>query len=377
VDRWKARDLGGTCRNRGCTPKKILVAAGHAIDEIGRARAHKICVAEPHLDWAALIDREKRMISHIPGALARTMADRGVDVIRGKAAFEGPNQIRVRDRTLKAEHIVIATGSMYARAGTKVTILEVLPALLPASDADAVDRLVAESRRIGVQILTNVKVRCVERRDGHLRVSLDHGDKECTIQADRVVNGAGRIANVDGLNLEAARVRHCDGRMETDAYLRSVSNSAVHICGDVVSTSPQLSPIATYEGRLVGRNIVEGPVEQPDYASIPVCVYTVPPLATVGLTEAKVRELGKSIRNHSNDMSDWLSARTYNESTAWTKVIVDEVTDRVLGAHLVGHAAEELINLFAMAMKFGITASQIRSMIYAFPSFSADIKSML
>jgi glutathione reductase (NADPH) len=168
-------NLGGTCPNRGCTPKKVLVAAGHSIDEIHRARAHQICVDKPHLDWAALIDREKQMISHIPGALART--DRGVNVIRSKAAFEGPNQIRIADRSIRAEHIVIATGSrprtlpipgaeymitsddvlsernqprevvfigggvialelghVYARAGTKVTILEVLlPSFRPAT----------------------------------------------------------------------------------------------------------------------------------------------------------------------------------------------------------------------------------------------------
>ena len=251
---------------------------------------------------------------------------------------------------------------MYARAGTKVTILEALPTLLLASDADAVERICLESRRIGIQILTSVKVCRVDARNECLRVVFEHCGKECAIEADRVVNGAGRVANVEGLELDAGGVRHRDGRIETDAYLRSVSNPAVHICGDVVSTSAQLSPIATYEGQLVGRNIVEGPVGQPDYASIPFCVYSVPALAGVGLTEAQARKLGTAIKVHSNDMSDWLSARTYNESTAWAKVIVDEVTDGILGAHLVGHSAEELINLFALAMNCGITASQVRSM---------------
>jgi len=106
-------------------------------------------------------------------------------------------------------------------------------------------------------------------------------------------------------------------------------------------SSPQLSPIATYEGQIVGRNIVEGPKHKPDYASIPSCVYTVPALASVGLTEAKAKELGHKTKIHSNDMRDWLSSRTYNEAVAWAKVIVDEATDRILGAHMVGHAGEE------------------------------------
>src|SRR5215813_1016594 len=103
--------LGGTCPNRGCTPKKVLVAAGHALHEIERARGLDISVGEPRLDWAALIDREKKMISHLPASFARSLADRGVDVIRGQAAFAGPNAVRVDRRTVTARHIVIATGS--------------------------------------------------------------------------------------------------------------------------------------------------------------------------------------------------------------------------------------------------------------------------
>jgi glutathione reductase (NADPH) len=109
------RDLGGTCPNRGCTPKKILVAAGHALHEIKRASVHHIAVGKPKLDWAALIDREKDMIKDIPANLARSMARRQVEVIKGHAAFAGPNAIRVDNRTLEAKHIVIATGQSHGR----------------------------------------------------------------------------------------------------------------------------------------------------------------------------------------------------------------------------------------------------------------------
>ena len=414
------RELGGTCPNRGCTPKKVLVAAGHALHEIERARVHGIVVGEPRLDWAALIDREKQMISHIPGSLGRLMADRGVEVIRGEATFASPHSARIGDRLIEAKHIVIATGSkprmlpisganymitsdeilservlprevvfvgggviaaelghVYARAGARVTILEALPRLLPGIDADAVARLRTESERIGIVVKTDVTVKRIAAHGSRFRVTFAHDGVEHEIAADRVVNGAGRVANVDTLNLDAARVRHRGGRIETDDYLRSASNPAVHVCGDVLSTSPQLSPIATYEGRIVGRNIVEGPVAKPDYMSIPSCVYTVPALASVGLTEAKARELGRTIKAHVNDMGDWLSTRTYNESVAWAKVIVDEATDRILGAHIVGHAGEELIHLFAFAMKFGITAGQMRDTVCAFPTFAADVKHLV
>jgi glutathione reductase (NADPH) len=415
------RELGGTCPNRGCTPKKVLVAAGHAMHEIERAHVHGIAVDAPRLDWAALIDREKQIISHIPGSLADLMKHRGVDVIRGgEAVFTGPNAVRVGSRTITARHIVIATGSkprtlpipgaalmitsdevlserqlprevvfvgggviaaefahVYARAGAKVTILEALPQLLPMLDADAVTELRKESERIGIALRTSVKVEAIEAMGERLRVTYQYNGSTHRIEADRVVNGAGRVANVDHLNLEAGGVQHRDGRIETDEYLRSRSNPAVHVCGDVLTTSPQLSPIATYEGRIVGRNIVEGPVARPDYASIPSCVYTVPAVASVGLTEAKAKDSGHCIKVHTNDMSDWLSTRTYAEPLAWAKIIVDEASDRILGAHIVGHAGEELIHIFAFAMKFGITASQIRDTVFAFPTYSADIKSMV
>src|SRR5690349_8565521 len=201
----EARDLGGTCPNRGCTPKKVLVAAGHALHEIARAGIHHISVGKPTLDWGALIDREKAMIRDIPNNLARAMEPRQVEVIRGSAAVAGPDTIRVGDRLLKAGHIVIATGSrprplpirgaehmitsdemlsererprsvifvgggvislefghVYARSGTNVTVLEMLPQLLPAMDADAVAKLEEESERIGIKVRTGVSLRRIE-----------------------------------------------------------------------------------------------------------------------------------------------------------------------------------------------------------------------
>ena len=416
----ESHDLGGTCPNRGCTPKKVLVAAGHALHEIERARLHHIAVSKPKLDWSALIDREKDLIKDIPENLAHSMAQRNVEVIKGHAVFTGPNAVRVGDRHLEANHIVIATGSkprplpipgaehmitsdemlterdqpgsvifvgggvislefghVYARAGTEVTILEALPQLLPAMDADAVARIQIESERIGIRVRTGVNVKRIEAANNRLRVIYNHEGKEHAAEADRIVNGAGRVANVDALDLAAGNVDHSNGRVAVDSHLRSTSNPQVYVCGDAVPVSPQLSPIATYEGDIVGRNLVEGPKYSPNYASMATSVYTVPALAAVGLTEAATRQKGFSIKVHSNDMLDWFSARTYAETVAWSKILVDQTTDRILGAHFVGHAGQELVNIFGLAMRFGITASQIKDYVYAYPTFSSDIKHML
>ena len=414
------RDLGGTCPNRGCTPKKVLVAAGHALHEINQAHVHGISVSTPKLDWAALIDREKEMIAGIPNSLAETLEESGVDLLRASARFVGPNTVKVGGRTIEAKHIVIATGSrprplpipgaelmitsdevlsereqpgsvvfvgggvialefshVYARAGTKVTILEVVSRLLPERDEDAVEQIRAESERIGIEVHTGVKVARVEKSGNQLRTVFGANGKEHSVVSDRVVNGAGRIANVEHLDLDAGGVAHDSFRLAVDDYLRSTSNPGVYACGDVLSGPPQLSPLATYEGKIVGRNIVEGPKHKPDYASLPSAVYTVPALASVGLTEAQAKEKGLKTKVTVSDMEDWFSTRTYAETRAWAKVIVDEKTDKILGAHIVGHAGEELINIFGLAKKHGITASQLREFIYGYPSFSADIKYML
>jgi glutathione reductase (NADPH) len=185
------------------------------------------------------------------------------------------------------------------------------------------------------------------------------------------------MANIDQLDLSAAEVDHVGGRIELDRFLRSVSNSHVHVCGDAVANSPQLSPIATYEGHIVGRNIAEGPRHTPDYSSVPNAVYTVPALASLGLTEKAARQKGLRIKVHTTDMAEWLSARTYAETAAWAKIIVDESSDCIVGAHLVGHSGEELINIFALAMAHGLKASEIKEKIYAYPTFASDIKNLL
>ena len=271
--------------------------------------------------------------------------------------------------------IALEFSHVYARAGSKVTILEVLPRLLGNVDADAVAQLRAATERLGIAIHTGVDVWRIERSGVRLRVVYEEGGSERTVEAERVVNGAGRVANVAGLDLAAGGVQVEHGRIAYDPYLRSTSNEAVYACGDVVTEHAQVSPIATYEGRIVGRNIVDGPRHTSDYASIPSCVVTVPALATVGLRQAVAEQQGIDLSVAV--MHEWLSGRTYALSAAWSKVLIDKKTDRILGAQLLGHAGEELIHIFALAMKHGITATEIRDFVYGFPTFSADIKSML
>ncbi len=415
----EARDFGGTCPNRGCTPKKVLVAAAHSLDEIARASAHGIHVDGAELDWSALIRREQAMVSFIPDAMKGVAEKRG-DVYEGTARFVGRNAVEVNGERLEAGHIVIATGSkprplpipgaehlvtsdellsdptrpervvfigggvialefghVFLRAGSEVTILEAMPRLLPRLEADAVAVLREDTERLGATVHTEVTVDAIEAVDGEFAVSYRLGDRTHVVRADRVVNGAGRVANVDTLDLDAAGIVHDGVRIDVDEHLRARSNPHVWVAGDALVYSAQLSPLATYEGRIVGENIVAGPAESPDYRVIPSAVYTIPALATVGLTEADARAGGLRVRVSTNDMREWFSGKSYAEPVAWAKVLIDEDTDQLLGAHLVGHRGEELIHTFSLAMQHGITATALKNSMFAFPTFSSDIKNLL
>lgn len=412
-------EFGGTCPNRGCTPKKVLVAAAASLDAISKASAHGISVGEAKLDWSALIDRKSEMIDFIPGAMQGLAEKRG-DVYAGDARFTGPNSIRVGESELSARNIIIATGSktrplpipgaelmitsdevlsqreqpgeivfigggvialefshVYARAGTNVTILEVMPQLLPRLDADLVAQLQTATEALGVSVHTGVSVSAVREADGRREIVFEQDGETRTITADQVINGAGRIANVDGLDLEAADIAHDGVRIDVAPHLQSTSNPAVWVAGDALVHTAQLSPVATHEGQMVARNILNGTTEAPDYTALPSSVYTVPSLATVGLTEAAARETGAEIRVTSNDMTGWFSGKSYAETAAWAKIIIDTKTDRILGAHLIGHNADDLVHTFALAMKHGITAGSLKETIFAYPSFSSDIKNLL
>lgn len=416
----ESRDVGGTCPLRGCVPKKVLVAAAQVLHQIELAPAHHIEVGKPRLDWAKLIEREQGFVDGVPEAFADSLRSRGIELVTGRARFTGRNTIDVEGTILEAGKIVIATGStprplaipgaehlitsddiltdpvqpdrlifigggvialefahVLARAGTRVTILEAMDRLLPRMDADAVAQIARESERIGIELLTGVTVHEIAANGNQLEVRFQHDGENKSLVADRVVNGAGRIPDIAALDLDAGGVEVDGTRIKTDDHLRSTSNPDVYVAGDALWSSAQLSPVATYEGRLVGENIVNGDSRTPEYGHMPAGVYTVPALASVGLTEAEATDKGLSFAVKTNHMTGWRSARTHAETAAWSKVLVEDETDRILGAHIVGHGAEEVIHLLSFAMQHGIAAAQLKDAVYGYPTFTSDLKFMV
>jgi glutathione reductase (NADPH) len=417
VESW---EVGGTCPLRGCVPKKVLVAAAQVMHQIDRAPSHHISVDTWSLDWGRLIARERGFVAGVPEAFEESLVGRGIELLKGRARFVGPKRVEVDGQAVEAGKIVIATGSkprplpipgaelmitsddilelaelpdslifigggvialefshVFARAGCKVTILEALPRLLPRLEVDAVAQVHGECERIGIDVLTGVTVESVARQGDGLEVRFQHQGETRSLVAGKVANGTGRIPDIEDLDLAAGGIEHDGLRIQADQHLRSRSNPDVYVAGDALWSSAQLSALATYEGRIIGENIVNGDTRTPDYIHIPSAVFTVPALASVGLTEAEARENGLSFAVKANDMGDWRSSKTYAETVAYSKVLIEDGSEKILGAHMVGHGSEEVIHLFAFAMKHGITAGQLADTVYAYPTFSSDLKSML
>jgi glutathione reductase (NADPH) len=282
--------FGGTCSNRGCTPKKVLVAAAHTLHEIAHAGSQHIKVGRAKLDWAAMIRRKAEIISPLPERLAGGVRNNGAEIVPASGRFVAENTIAAGDDTYEARHIVVATGSkarplpipgaelmitsddvlteekqprsvlfvgggviafefahVYVRAGTRVTILQDGPHFLGKFDQDAVAEVLAASRKIGIDARANVVVKKIEAITDRFRVTYVEAGKERAITVDRVIHGAGRVSDLDGLDLEAGKVAVERGRINTDPHLRSSSNAAVFACGDALAGKQQLSPLATYE----------------------------------------------------------------------------------------------------------------------------------
>ena len=249
-----------------------------------------------------------------------------------------------------------------------------MPRPLPGLDGDAVDTLTEATRSLGVEVLTDVEVQRIEADPRGATVHFRNGGEKRSIRAAAAVNGAGRVADLVDLDLPAAGVALENGAVVVEPSLRSRENPDVYFAGDALPGTPQLSPIATYEGRIAGKNMVTGSKDAPDYTPIPGVVFTVPALATVGFTEEEARNEGRRFAVKSHDMVSWRSARTHAETAAFAKVLVEEDTGRILGAHLVGHGAQETIHTFALAIKHGLTAEDLGAMVYAYPTFNSDLR---
>jgi glutathione reductase (NADPH) len=400
----------------------VLVGATELVDWHRRISGAGI-ESDARIDWPALMRFKRTFTDPVPEQSEAAFRDAGIAIVHGEARFVAEDRLVVGDNELEAKHFVIASGAEprplgipgeeHLATSTDFLALEALPRrivfvgagyiafelahiarraggtevvvlgrskALAAFDQDLVEQLVRHTREIGVDVRLNAPVTAVEARGGSYKVHSGGEAPGAPIDTDLVVHAGGRIPKTRTLHVEKANVRITDrGAIEVNEYLQSVSNPRVYGAGDAALPpgSLPLTPVAAHEGMVVASNLLRGNHEKPDYRGIPSVVFTVPPLARVGLTEEEARGRQLPVRVKCEDTGSWFSNRRVREATAMFKTIVDAKSGQLLGAHLLGPHAEEVINIFALAVRHRLTATDLRHMIYAYPTSTSDVVYML
>ncbi len=413
------RPFGGTCALRGCDPKKALVAGAEAIDLARHMQGHGVA-GSARIEWPELIRFKRSFTDPIPAAREAEFAKAGIETLHGRARFVGPDAIAAGERTFTAERIVLASGAepaplgipgaellatsedfmalarlparvllvgggyiaaefshIAARAGAEVTVLQRAPRLLTGFEPELVGWLMGAFAALGVDVRLNCEVKAIERRGEAFAVAATENGASRSYEADLVVHAAGRRPALGDLDLEAGGVATGDGRLRLNAFLQSRTNPAVYAVGDAAQCGPPLTPVSARDGAAAAANILDGNHVRPDYRGVPRVAFTQPPIASVGLGEAEARRQGLKFACKLERTSGWFTARRVAEPVYGYKSLVEEGSGRILGAHLVGPDAEDTINLFALAIRHGLTADDLKSAAFAYPTAASDIDSML
>jgi glutathione reductase (NADPH) len=373
------------------------------------------------IDWRELMRFKRSFTEPVPKNREEGFAKAGIVAFHGRARFVGPSSVQVNDEVLEGRYVVIAAGQKPAdlqipgteylttseqfleleelpkrilfigggyiafefahvavRAGAQVIIVHRGARPLPLFDPDLVDQIVKHTRELGAHVQLGAEVIGVEKSSGQLVVHAFASGQKRTFEADMVVHAAGRVPEIDDMNLDGAGVAWDSQGVKVNEFLQSVSNPALYAAGDAAASGgPPLTPVASYEGIIVAANLLKGNQQKPNYLGIPTVVFAIPPLAAVGLSETKAREQNLKFKVKKEMTSNWYSSRRVAENYSGFKVLVEEGTDRILGAHLLGSEAEEVINLFGVAMRSGMRATDLKHMLYAYPTRGSDVQYML
>jgi glutathione reductase (NADPH) len=288
------------------------------------------------------------------------------------------NQLPRRILFIGGGYIAFEFAHVAARAGSQVTVLHRGPRPLPLFDPDLVDQLVARTSELGIDVHLGTEAVGIEKSSGELLVRVLAFGETGTFETEMVVHAAGRAPEINDLNLDAAGIEWKKQGVRVNEFLQSVSNPAVYAAGDAAASGgPPLAPVASYEGQIVAANLLKGNHQSPNYLGVPSVVFTIPPLAAVGLSERGAHEQNLKFRVKHEMTATWYSSQRVAETYSGYKVLVEEGTDRILGAHILGSEADEVINLFALSIRSGICATDLKHMLFAYPTSGSNLTRML
>jgi glutathione reductase (NADPH) len=410
------RDLGGTCVNVGCIPKKLLVYASAFRRDVEDAANFGWTTAPPSPDWRTLIRNKDAEIARLNGVYGRLLDDAGVQRIAGHARIVDPHTVAVNGETITAEHILVATGSWptlpaipgiehaissnemfhldalpqrpivvgggYIAAefagilhglGARVTQLYRGPLFLRGFDHDVRTHLAGELRHQGIDLRFDSDIARIEKAsDGVLRATLLDGAR---LEADAILFATGRHALMSDLGLEDVKVQlRADGAIRVDEFSRS-SVPSIWAIGDVTNRI-NLTPVAIHEGMCLAATLFDGRPTKPVHANVPSAVFSQPQIGSVGLTEAVARKRHGAIDIYRTTFRELKHTITGRNERTLMKLVVDAATDRVLGAHMVGDHAGEIIQGIAIALVCGATKAQFDATVGIHPTAAEEFVTM-
>ncbi|MEQ1498922.1 MAG: glutathione-disulfide reductase [Novosphingobium sp.] len=406
--------IGGTCVIRGCVPKKLLVYASHFAHELHDASKYGWTLGDVSFDWNKLRDFVASDVDRLERAYTATLDNNKVEHFHERAAVAGPNTVRLASgREISAKFILIAVGAwpvmpeidgaehcitsnevfhlpalpkrvviqgagyialefagIFNALGSDVTVVNRSDKILRGYDHDLTDRLLPIMQARGIRFAFNRPIRRVEKSaDGSLIVHAGEGDP---IGADVVMVATGRRPKTDGLGLDTASVAlGSGGEIPVDEYNRT-SCSSIYAVGDVTDRV-QLTPVAIREGHAFADTVFGSMPRTTAYDHIPSAVFSQPPLAAVGLTEAQAREVHGHVKVYTSDFRPMKNMFSEVMERGYYKLVVDPQTDKVLGVHMIGPDAPEILQAVAIAVKAGLTKAQFDETVALHPSMAEEL----
>ena len=406
--------VGGTCVIRGCVPKKLLVYGAHFAEDIHDARKFGWDVPDCKFDWNVLRDNVLAEVDRLEGLYGQTLDNHKVTVLKTRATVVGPQKVRLADGTeVTSERILIATGGwphvpefpgsehaitsnevfhletlpkriviagggyianefagIFNEFGSKVTIVNRGDTIVRGYDEQIRDRLLQISMTKGIDFKFNAPFRSIEKKDdGTLTVHLEGCD---AIEADAVLMATGRTPNTKGMGLEEAGVELDDkGAIKVDERNQS-SVPSIFAVGDVTDRI-QLTPVAIREGQAFADSVFGDKPTLVDYTNVPSAVFSHPPIGAVGMTEAEARNKLGSIRVYTSDFRAMKNVLAGRNERALYKMIVNAATDQVVGLHMIGPDAPEILQAAAVAVKAGLTKADFDATVALHPSMAEEL----
>jgi dihydrolipoamide dehydrogenase len=412
--------FGGTCLHWGCIPTKALLLNAEILDHFRNAKEYGIICKEFSLDWAAVQARKNKIVRKLAKGVEFLLKKNKVDTIQGFGRLAGPGRITVNDAKnekteVAAKKIILATGSeaklfpglepdgktvltnkeilelkeipnsmmiigagavgvefasMYHRFGTKVTLIEMLPRIVPLEDEEMSAELDKSFRKQGIAVHTQAKYEKAVKTGKGVSVSFTTSDgKTHTQEAEMLLVAVGRAPNTQGMGLENTKIKVERGFLKTDPYMQT-DEVGVYAVGDIVAGSPLLAHVASMEGIVAVTHASGKEAEPINYQQVPNCTYCEPQIGSVGLSESKAREAGHKVRVGKFPFAGNSRATILGAREGWVKIVSDERYGEILGVHIIGPGATEMVAEGVATMRLEGTALDLTHTIHPHPTLS-------